>query len=174
MKPLQVRCGQTSNAASTVRAHRISLSKTANPAVPKPTGFVNHLLDLLRPLGEIRARSMFGGWGFYHAEKMFALVALDTFYVKADDLSRGEFESQRLQPFTYEAGGGRRTVISYYTVPSGALESPDMLCEWARKGIEAAARATAGKRNGKLKAQGSKLKRSSNFKAPRHHRQTGA
>ena len=129
---------------STVRTSCISLSKT-NPAVPKPNEFVNHLLDLLRPLGGVRARSMFGGWGFYHAEKMFALVAFETFFVKADDASRAEFERLGLQPFTYEAGGGKRTVMSYFTVPSDALESSAMLCEWARKGIEAAARAGKGK-----------------------------
>ena len=117
--------------------------------MPKPDGFVNHLLDLLKPLGGIRARAMFGGWGFYHAEKMFALVAFETFHVKADDLSRGEFESHGLRPFVYEAGGGRRTVISYYTVPADALESSAMLCEWAQRGIAAASRAAAKKRKAK-------------------------
>ena len=81
--------------------------------MPKPNEFVSHLLDLLRPLGDVRARAMFGGWGFYHAEKMFALVAFETFFVKADEASRTEFESLGLQPFTYEASGGKRTVMSY-------------------------------------------------------------
>ena len=85
---------------STIRMSRISLPKTL-PPMPKPDGFVNHLLDLLRPLGDVRARSMFGGWGFYHAEKMFALVAFETFFVKADDASRAEFEGLGLRPFTY-------------------------------------------------------------------------
>lgn len=136
--------------------------------MPKPTGFVNHLLDLLRPLGEVRARAMFGGWGFYHGEKMFALVAFETFFVKTDDASRGEFERHGLLPFIYEAGSGKRAVMSYYTVPSDALDSSPLLCEWARKGIEAAARAAAGKSRGKLKAEGSKLKGISKRKAPKH------
>ena len=117
--------------------------------MPKPDGFVNHLLDLLKPIGGIRARSMFGGWGFYHAEKMFALVAYETFFVKADDVSRAEFGSLGLLPFTYEAGGGKRTVMSYFTVPADALESSPLLCEWAQKGIAAASRAAAGKSKAK-------------------------
>jgi len=121
----------------------------AQTAMPKPNEFVTHLLDLLRPLGDIRARSMFGGWGFSHAERMFALVAFETFFVKADDASRAEFEELGLQPFTYEASGGKRTVMSYFTVPSGALESSPLLCDWARKGIEAATRAASAKRTGK-------------------------
>ena len=122
--------------------------------MPKPDGFVNHLLDLLKPLGGIRARAMFGGWGFYHAEKMFALVASDTFHVKTDDLSRSEFESHGLWPFVYEAGSGKRTVISYYTVPTDALESSAMLCEWAQKGIAAASRAAAKKGKTKRRKNG--------------------
>lgn len=129
---------------STVRLLALSIRGTQN-AVPKPNEFVNHLLDLLRPLGEIRARSMFGGWGFYHAEKMFALVAFETFFVKADDGSRAEFENLGLRPFTYDTGGGKRTVMAYFTVPADALESSPMLCEWAQKGIEAASRAASGK-----------------------------
>ena len=139
---------------STVCVCIFNVATTARPTMPKPDGFVNHLLDLLKPLGDIRARPMFGGWGFYHAEKMFALVASDTFHVKADDLSRSEFESHGLRPFVYEAGGGKRTVISYYTVPTDALESSAMLCEWAQKGIAAASRAAAEKRKTKRRKNG--------------------
>ena len=117
--------------------------------MPKPSDFVNHLLDLLSPIGDVRARSMFGGWGFYHADKMFALVVFETFHVKADDLSRGEFESIGLKPFIYDGAGGKRVVVSYYSVPADALEASPVLCEWARKGIDAAARASAGKRKAK-------------------------
>jgi DNA transformation protein len=114
--------------------------------MPKLTEFVAHLLDLLGPLGEVNARSMFGGWGFYHGEKMFGLVADDTFYVKVDDNMRDEFVAQRLVPFSYESKIGRREIMSYYTVPADAMDSSALLCEWAAKGIEAAARAATKKR----------------------------
>lgn len=105
--------------------------------------FVSHVLDLLQPLGGVSARGMFGGWGIYHAGKMFALVAFDTFYVKVDEVSRGEFESLALSPFVYEAAGGKRAVMAYFTVPAEALDSSSLLCEWAEKGIAAARRAAA-------------------------------
>ena len=94
---------------------------------------------------------MFGGWGIYHAEKMFALVAFETFFVKTDDITRAEFESHGLQTFVYEAGGGKRTVMSYYTVPADAPESSSLLCAWARKGVEAADRDAAKRGNPKAK-----------------------
>ena len=109
--------------------------------MPKPTEFISHLLDLLAPLGDVSVRSMFGGWGFYLRGKMFALVASDTFYVKVDDVIRAGFVEQRLIPFSYESRNGRREVMSYYTVPTDAMNSSALLCEWADKGIAAAARA---------------------------------
>lgn len=115
--------------------------------MPAPTEFVTHLLDLLSPLRDVTARAMFGGWGFYHGGKMFALVAFDTFYVKVDDASRPEFERAGLGPFVYETESGKRSVMSYHTIPAAALDSRELLCEWAQKGIDASRRAaTTAKR----------------------------
>ncbi len=105
--------------------------------------FVNHLLDLLAPLGGVTARGMFGGWGLHRDGRMFALVAFDTLYVKVDDASRPEFAALGLEPFRYKTKGGTNTIMSYHTVPADALDSAELLCEWAQKGIEAAARAAS-------------------------------
>ena len=55
--------------------------------------FVTYLLERLAPLGEVRACAMFGGYGIYLGERMFALVAEDMFYIKVDDVNRAEFEA---------------------------------------------------------------------------------
>lgn len=107
----------------------------------RPPEFVAHLLDLLRPLGEVRARSMFGGWGFYLDGKMFALVAFDTFFIKADDMNRADFTNLGLAPFRYEMRPGKFNEMSYFTPPASALEDSAELCAWAQKGIDAARRA---------------------------------
>lgn len=106
----------------------------------RPPEFVSHLLDLLRPLGDVTARSMFGGWGFYLDGKMFALVAFDTFFIKADDANRAEFTSLGLAPFRYEMKPGKFNEMSYYSPPADALENSAELCAWAHKGIEASRR----------------------------------
>ncbi len=110
-----------------------------------PTEFVNYLLGQLAPLGEINARGMFGGWGIYHDGRMFALVADDTLFLKVDDVSRAEFESAGLQPFRYERTDREVAVMSYYQPPTAALDNRELLCAWARKGVEAAARAASNK-----------------------------
>jgi DNA transformation protein len=113
--------------------------------MPRRSEFVEYLLEMLQPLGEVRAKAMFGGWGFYAGERFFALVAEDTFYVKADAASRAEFEARGLQPFRYEASG-KVSVMAYYQPPPEALDDRALLCAWARKGIEAAERAAQAKK----------------------------
>ena len=108
--------------------------------MPRRSEFVDYLVESLASLGDVQARAMFGGWGFYLDGRMFALVAFETFFIKADLESRTAFESRGLEPFRYEAGG-KVSVMSYFQPPSAALDDRELLCEWARKGVAAASRA---------------------------------
>ena len=74
-----------------------------------------------------------------------ALVAEDTLYLKVDDGNRAEFEARGLLPFRYEMRGERKQ-MDYWQPPTEALDDREMLCEWARKGCEAAERAAAKKK----------------------------
>jgi len=88
---------------------------------------------------------MFGGYGIYHQGIMFALVADDTLYLKADAELAEQFLARGLPMFTYEKGG--RTIgISYYMAPDDALEDPDELRHWAMQSFEVALRERPGKR----------------------------
>jgi DNA transformation protein len=112
--------------------------------MPKKSEFVEYLIEMLQPLGSIRAKPMFGGWGFYADERFFAIVAGETFYVKVDDVSRGEFAARGLQPFRYHREEAK-AVMDYYEPPSSAMDDRELLLEWAGKGIEAAMRAATKK-----------------------------
>ena len=112
----------------------------------KRSEFVDYLLEQLAALGEVSAKSMFGGWGIYHDGRMFALVADDTLYFKVDDANRADFEREGLQPFRYERTDREVAVMSYYQPPVAAIDDRDLLCSWARKGLEAATRAAEKKR----------------------------
>jgi len=113
--------------------------------MPQKSEFVEYLIEMLQPLGTIREKSMFGGWGFYADERFFAIVADDAFYVKVDDVSRAEFEARGLNPFRYEVRDQTRASMDYYELPPEAMDDREILCEWARKGIEAAVRAAEKK-----------------------------
>lgn len=105
---------------------------------------VDHCLELLAPLGAVRARRMFGGHGLYCDELFFALIASDRLYLKADAQSQPAFEGAGGEPFVYEARG-RVTATSYWTVPAEAMESAAQMQPWARLALAAALRARAAK-----------------------------
>lgn len=107
--------------------------------------FTDYILDLLAPLGDVSARRMFGGGGLYFhgpmgAPRMFALLADDRLYLKADAQSRAEFEAEGMAPFQFEAKGKLRQ-MSYFEMPEILLEDSDLLCDWARRAVDAALRA---------------------------------
>ncbi len=99
-------------------------------------GFLEHVMELLAPLGDIRSRAMFGGYGIFHEGDMFALISGATLYFKVDDTNRSAYE---------QAGSSRFTPMPYYEVPAELLEDSTMLHDWARTSV-AIGHATAKKR----------------------------
>ena len=106
------------------------------------TDFAAYVLELLAPLGRVRARRMFGGHGIYCDDVMIALIADDVLYFKVDAHSRAAFERTGSEPFTYEARGKRAT-MSYWRAPDEAMESPAAALPWAREALAAALRSRA-------------------------------
>lgn len=112
---------------------------------PARPDFVDHCLELLAPLGAPRARRMFGGWGLYVDDLFVALIAFERLYLKVDDTTRARFEAAGCEPFTYEAAGRQPVVMSYWTAPAEAVESPALMRPWAALAVQAALAARAAK-----------------------------
>ena len=72
----------------------------------------------MSPLGDISARPMFGGHGVFLGGRMFALIARDVLYLKADDANRSEFEAAGMKPY------GK---MPYYQAPATAMQNPGQL-----------------------------------------------
>jgi DNA transformation protein len=100
--------------------------------------------ELMSGVGRIAARRMFGGHGLYHDGRMVALVADGRLYLKVDAQTRAAFEAAGSSPFVY-AGKGKPVTMSYWLAPDEALDDPSAMTPWARRAIEAAAHAAAGK-----------------------------
>ena len=106
----------------------------------------------MRRFGKVEARAMFGAWGLYHEGTFFALIAGEALYIKADDETRPDFQALGLEPFVYRMRDGESITMTYYAAPEEALESPEVMAEWARRGYGAALRAKgrrAGRKPGK-------------------------
>jgi len=106
--------------------------------------FVEHCLELLSPLGPVRARRMFGGWGIYADGLFVALVAAERLYLKADGQTRAQFAAAGCEAFSY-GGADKAVTLGYWTVPPEALESPAPMLPWAQLALQAALRARAGR-----------------------------
>lgn len=96
-------------------------------------GFQEFVKDQLAGFGPVVIRRMFGGAGVYAGEVMFALIADDTLYLKADGTTAPAFEAEGMAAFTYTAKGRKPVSMSYWEVPSRLLEEPDELATWARE-----------------------------------------
>ena len=103
--------------------------------------FLDFIKEQLQDFGPVSVRRMFGGAGIFRDGLMFALIADETLYLKADAVSQGAFEDLNLPPFTYGAKGGKRTVMAYWRAPEACLEDRDEMTAWARRAFDAALRA---------------------------------
>lgn len=96
--------------------------------------FVDHVVEMLAPLGPVEARAMFGGHGLYHAGTIFGIVYEDRVYLKVTDETRPRYEDEGMDPFTPRPG---QTMRSYHEVPPEVLEDRDALVAWAKEAIQA-------------------------------------
>lgn len=114
-----------------------------SPATP----FVAHCLELLAPLGAVRARRMFGGHGLYVDALFIALVVDERLYLKADADARPMFERAGCTPFAYSRRDGAAVTLGYWSAPDEALDSPQGMAPWGRLALAAALRAQVVKRS---------------------------
>ena len=106
--------------------------------------FIDNLNEVFTLFGPIHAKRMFGGYGIYHNELMFGLVADDVLYLKADKLSADRFITHGLEPFEYDKKG-KKIQMSYYMASEEIYDDPELAKEWAELAFDAALRGRKGK-----------------------------
>ena len=110
--------------------------------MPVSRNYLQYVLDLLKVLGPVTAKRMFGGAGLYHNGLFFALIADDVLYFKVDDENTTDYLSAGTGPFKPYGS----YAMSYYEVPADVLEDEEQLNEWARRAVTAAMRTAASRR----------------------------
>lgn len=100
--------------------------------MPVSDGFKDLVVDLLAEFGPVSIRNMFGGAGVYADGVMFAILANDTLYLKADETSARAFADEGMQPFSYRPEGREPIAMSYWEVPARLLDEPVELVSWVR------------------------------------------
>ncbi len=88
------------------------------------------LLEDLQPLGEVRRKAMFGGFGLFLDDVMFAIVdPAGRCFLRSDEPASRDFES---------AGAEKHGRMPYWTIPDAVRSDPDELLTWARTARETA------------------------------------
>lgn len=100
--------------------------------------FLNYIMEKLSPVGDIKSRAMFGGYGIFHDGSMFALISEDVLYFKVNESNRDMYERAESKKFPHG--------ISYWEVPTEVLEDTARLHEWANISITIAHEAPKKKR----------------------------
>ena len=106
--------------------------------------FLDYVLEQLAFVRGLHARAMFGGHGLYQDATIFAIIADDMLYLKVNDATRAEFETEGLRPFSYVARGKTMT-MNYYETRAEAFEDADAMRLWVGKALAAALAAPAAK-----------------------------
>jgi DNA transformation protein len=123
--------------------------------VSKQPPFVDHCVELLAPLGAVRVKRMFGGWGLYVDTLFIAILASDQLYLKTDASSREVFAAAGCTPFVYSSDG-QSVSLGYWSAPDDALESPAQMAPWARLALQSAVAARAARLTKPRRAVGKK------------------
>lgn len=97
--------------------------------------------DIFAPFGPVTTRRMFGGTGIYHKGVIIALEAYGEILLKADAVSRPDFEAAGACQWVYEGKGGKPAAMPYWSVPDTALDDAEEFARWAQKAYEAGLRA---------------------------------
>ncbi len=109
-------------------------------------------VELLRLLGPVQARGMFGGWGLYLHGHIFGLVIEGQLYLKTDELTQPDFERAGCRPFVFDARE-KSVATRYFTPPEDVADDPRGITPWARRAVESAERAALRKRPAKKAAK---------------------
>ena len=107
-------------------------------------GLYAWIAEEVAPLGAVTRRPMMGGATLYCDGTVFAILALDALWFKADAASDAEWDAAGAERFSYTRDGKVAT-MNYRRAPDDAHDDGDALRRWAALAIEAGARAPARK-----------------------------
>ncbi|MBI5877087.1 MAG: TfoX/Sxy family protein [Chloroflexi bacterium] len=99
---------------------------------PKPDPFRDFVVDQLREVQGVVARSMFGGHGLYRGEAFFGVIYEGRLYFKTDAQSEVAYRERGMdffhpKPHIY--------LKHHFEVPADVLEDSEQLAVWARRAL---------------------------------------
>ncbi len=91
-------------------------------------------MKLFATLGKVKSRSMFGGFGIFVDETMFALVVNDHLHIRGDKTSEQRFKQLGFTPYVYKKRGFP-VVTKYFALPEEYWQNTDKILEEATEAL---------------------------------------
>ncbi len=108
-------------------------------------GLIAWVEEALNPMGSLSKRAMMGGATLYLDGTIFAIVADDQLWFKADTTSDAIWDEAGCARFTFQMGEGREGSMNYRRAPDDVYDDADAMRDWAALALAAGARAPARK-----------------------------
>jgi DNA transformation protein len=113
-------------------------------------GLYEWVQEALAPMGAVTMRKMMGGATLYLDGIVFAILADDDLWLKADAETDAEWDAAGCPRFTAEMAG-RTATMNYRRAPDEVHDDADALQRWASLAVAAGLRAAAKKKPRKAK-----------------------
>jgi DNA transformation protein and related proteins len=122
-----------------------------------PDPFHAFVTELFAGIAPLQIKRMFGGAGVYRDGLMFALLADDVIYLKADEALKRDLKAEGSGPFVWIPDSGPKKgqphEMGYWRLPEAALDDPDDAVKWARRAVAVSQAAAKVKKPAKKASQ---------------------
>jgi DNA transformation protein len=97
---------------------------------PSIKEFTAEMVEALTPVGDVRSRLMFGGYGIFENGTMFALIdSKGSLFFRADSSTKSRY---------IEAGSKQHNPMPYFEVPDAVADDYSEFIEWAKQAAQIA------------------------------------
>lgn len=97
-------------------------------------------MKLFSQIGIVKSRSMFGGFGIFIENTMFALAVKDKIHIRANKITANKFKKLGFQPYVYQKRGFP-VVTNYFALPQECWQNPEVILQYAREALDIAKQA---------------------------------
>ncbi|GAA5646734.1 MULTISPECIES: TfoX/Sxy family DNA transformation protein [Vibrio] len=105
-------------------------------------------MRLFEQLGRVKSRSMFGGFGIFVDDTMFALVVNEKLHIRANEQTTAKFKQQGYEPYVYKKRGFP-VVTKYFALPDSWNDDHEATLNEAKSALESAKKEKASQATAK-------------------------
>ena len=109
-------------------------------------GLAEWVTEALAPLGSVTMRKMMGGATLYLDATIFAIIARDELWFKADEETNALWDEEGCERFSLTLKDGRVDTMNYRRAPADVYDDPEAMQSWTRYALEAGLRGAAKKK----------------------------